>query len=45
MKKDATPNDADFIAQQRDAEIADEKSDERTGNLFCAWSGTAYGAR
>ncbi len=38
MKKDATPNDADFIAQQRDAEIARAKSLEQAGNLFYAWS-------
>ena len=37
MKKDATPNDADFIAQQRDAEIARAKSLEQAGNLFYAW--------
>jgi dienelactone hydrolase len=37
MKKDVTPRDADFIAQQRDAEIALAKSFEQSGNLFYAW--------
>ena len=37
MKKDATPRDADFIAQQRDTEIARAKSLEQAGHLFYAW--------
>jgi dienelactone hydrolase len=37
MKKDLTPRDADFIAQQRDAEIARAKAFEQSGNLFYAW--------
>jgi dienelactone hydrolase len=37
MKKDLTPPDADFIAQQRDAEIARAKAFEQSGNLFYAW--------
>ena len=37
MKKDVTPRDADFIAQQRDAEVARAKSFEQGGNPFYAW--------
>jgi poly(3-hydroxybutyrate) depolymerase len=37
MKKDTTPRDADFIAQQRDTEIARAKVFEQSGNLFYAW--------
>ena len=37
MKEDLAPRDADFIAQQRDAEIARAKSLEQSGNLFYAW--------
>jgi predicted esterase len=37
MKKDLAPRDADFIAQQRDAEVARAKSFEQSGNLFYAW--------
>jgi dienelactone hydrolase len=37
MKKDLAPRDADFIAQQRDAEITCAKAFEQSGNLFYAW--------
>jgi tetratricopeptide (TPR) repeat protein len=37
MKKDLAPHDADFIAKQREAEIARAKSLEQSGNLFYAW--------
>ena len=37
MKKDLAPLDADFITQQRDAEIARAKSFEQSGNPFYAW--------
>jgi dienelactone hydrolase len=37
MKKDLTPRDADFIAQQRDAEASRAKTFEQSGNLFYAW--------
>jgi tetratricopeptide (TPR) repeat protein len=37
MKKGTAPRDPDFIAQQRDAEIARAKSFEQSGNLFYAW--------
>jgi poly(3-hydroxybutyrate) depolymerase len=37
MKNDRTPRDENFIAQQRDAEIARAKSFEQSGNLFYAW--------
>jgi dienelactone hydrolase len=37
MKKDLAPRDADFIAQQRDIEIARAKSFEQSGSLFYAW--------
>lgn len=37
MKKILTPRDPDFIASQRNAEIARAKSFEQSGNLFYAW--------
>jgi dienelactone hydrolase len=37
MKKNLAPRDADFIAQQRDTEIARAKAFEQSGNLFYAW--------
>ncbi|HEY2823832.1 MAG TPA: hypothetical protein VGJ06_22510 [Candidatus Acidoferrum sp.] len=37
MKKNLTPRDPDFIASQREAEIARAKSFEQSGNLFYAF--------
>ena len=37
MKKDLAPRDPDFIARQRDAEIARAKALEQSGSLFYAW--------
>jgi dienelactone hydrolase len=36
MKKDVAPRDAEFIAQQRDAEVARARSFEQSGNPFYA---------